>query len=335
MTYQPTHDDHQATLHLTCWGVRGSYPTPGPATVGIGGNTACIEIRANGHTIILDAGTGIIGLGRDLLRRAREHGGDIEATILFSHYHHDHTQGLPFFAPAYVPSTQLHIFGPGCYAEPAEDVLARNQAPTVFPVSFYDMRAEKNVQSLQDGDTILITHGMGSIVLPAGIDDYPGDLPPDAVMITTHRSYAHPGGTLMYRIEYAGQTVVYATDTEGYIGTDRRLVEFARGADLLIHDAQFTEEHYYGRDPRLSSTQGHGHSTPRMACEVAQAAGADRLVLFHHDPGYDDTTIRGMEEHARQVFPNVIAAYEGLHIELGHDERDRETAFGEPNQSFA
>jgi phosphoribosyl 1,2-cyclic phosphodiesterase len=303
--------------HITFWGVRGSYPVPGTDTVGIGGNTACIEIRANGHTIILDAGTGIIGLGRALVSRARDNGTDIEATILFSHYHHDHTQGLPFFAPAYMPGTQLHLFGAGSCDESAEDVLARNQSPTVFPVSFYEMRAAKHVQSVQEGDTILITHGVGSVVLPDGIDEYPGDLPPDAVLITTHRSYAHPGGTLMYRIACEGQSVVYATDTEGYIGTDRRLVAFARGADLLIHDAQFTEAHYYGQPSR----QGHGHSTPDMACEVAQAAGADQLVLFHHDPGYDDMTIRGIEERARALFPNVTAAYEGLQVRLGEDGR--------------
>jgi phosphoribosyl 1,2-cyclic phosphodiesterase len=303
-------------LHITFWGVRGSYPVPGASTVGIGGNTACVEVRANGHTIILDAGTGIIGLGRALVSRARHMGTDIEATILFSHYHHDHTQGLPFFAPAYSPGTQLHLFGPGAYDEPAEGVLARNQLSTVFPVSFYDMRAGKDVQSVQEGDTILITHGMGSVVLPDGVDDYPGDLPRDAVLITTHRSYAHPGGTLMYRIEHAGMAVVYATDTEGYIGTDRRLVEFARGANLLIHDAQFTEEHYYGHLLGKPSTQGHGHSTPAMACEVAQVAGVGQLVLFHHDPLYDDATIRGIEERARTLFPNVTAAYEGLQINV-------------------
>ena len=309
-------------IYVTFWGVRGSYPVPGSDSVGIGGNTACIEVRANGHTVILDAGTGIIGLGRAMITRALQIGHDIEATILFSHYHHDHTQGLPFFAPAYAPSTQLNIFGPGSSYESAEDVLVRNQLPSVFPLSFYDMRAEKVVQSVQEGDTILITHGMGSVVLPAGIDEYPGDLPHDAVLIFAHRSYAHPGGTMMYRIEHAGQSVVYATDTEGYIGADRRLVEFARGADLLIHDAQFTEEHYYGQQTRFMSTQGHGHSTPGMACQVAQAAGADRLVLFHHDPSYDDTTIRGIEERARGRFPNVTAAYEGLQIRLGRTEQE-------------
>jgi phosphoribosyl 1,2-cyclic phosphodiesterase len=321
----------EGAFTITFWGVRGSYPVPGAATVGIGGNTACVEVRTKGHTIILDAGTGIIGLGRALAARAHETGTDLEATILFSHYHHDHIQGLPFFAPAYFPATQLNLFGPGTVDEPPEEVLVRNQLPAVFPVSFYDMRAEKTVQTVQEGDTILITHRLGSVILPEGIDEYPGDLPRDGVLITTHRSYAHPGSVLLYRIDCGGQSVVYATDTEGYVGTDRRLVAFARGADVLIHDAQYTREHYAGLLPGRLATQGHGHSTPEMACEVAEAADVGQLVLFHHDPAYDDDAVRDNEARAQALFPNAAAAYEGLAITLGHAE-DQASDMRQPSE---
>jgi ribonuclease BN (tRNA processing enzyme) len=120
----------------------------------------------------------------------------------------------------------------------------------------------------------------------------------------------------VYRIDYRGRSLVYATDTEGYVGGDRKLTAFARGADLLIHDAQYSEEHYRGQIVELPSTQGYGHSTPQMACELAKAAGVRKLVLFHHDPNYTDEMVADLEVRARSVFPNACAASEGLVITL-------------------
>jgi ribonuclease BN (tRNA processing enzyme) len=130
------------------------------------------------------------------------------------------------------------------------------------------------------------------------------------------RSYAHPGGAYLYRIEWHGQSIIYATDTEGYLGTDRRLVNFARGADVLIHDAQYAQEHYRGQMAGFPSTQGYGHSTAEMACEVAAAAGVKRLVLFHHDPAYQDDFLTELEKRAQGLFPATQAAYEGLELTL-------------------
>jgi ribonuclease BN (tRNA processing enzyme) len=118
----------------------------------------------------------------------------------------------------------------------------------------------------------------------------------------------------MYRITWRGKSIVYATDTEGYIGTDRRLVQFARDADMLIHDAQYLDEHYWGQLEGFSSTQGYGHSTVSMACEVATASEAGQLILFHHDPSYSDLRVAGMEISAKQKFSDAQAAYEGLEI---------------------
>jgi phosphoribosyl 1,2-cyclic phosphodiesterase len=285
------------------WGVRGSHPAPGPQTVFYGGNTACVEVRAGEHTLILDAGTGIIPLGRDLIARARRSGQPIQATFLFSHLHHDHTQGFPFFAPAYNPTSRLCLYGPGTSEHALEELLAHNQTPPAFPVTLRDMNAAKEIRAVTDLDVILLDEN--GIRLTRG----GGQTPPDAVVIRLMKSSAHPGGVYIYRITWRGCSLVYATDTEGYVGSDRRLAAFAKGADLLIHDAQYSEEDY-------AQKQGYGHSTPQMACELARVAGAKQLALFHHDPGYDDESVHDLEEQAQGLFKNSFAAREGLTVDL-------------------
>jgi hypothetical protein len=132
-------------IHIKFWGVRGSYPVPGTGTVSIGGNTACVEVQVNGQTIILDAGTGIIGLGRSLMARVRQTGSALEAIILFSHLHHDHIQGFPFFSPAYSPGARLHFFGPASFEKSLDMVLAQNQMTPMFPVTIQEMASTKDI----------------------------------------------------------------------------------------------------------------------------------------------------------------------------------------------
>jgi phosphoribosyl 1,2-cyclic phosphodiesterase len=290
-------------LRIKFWGVRGSYPTPGPGTVRYGGNTACVELQLGGRTIVLDAGTGMIPLGRELARRQIT-----EIVLLLSHLHHDHTQGFPFFIPAFMPNVKLHIFGPDGATESLKKVLEHNQSFETFPVSLRDMAASKNIQPVRE--TQVIVWDEEGIRISESSDG----LADDAVVIQVHRSYAHPGGVLIYRINWRGRSVVYATDTEGYAGMDRRLVRFAKDADLLIHDAQYLEEHYRGQMAGFPSTQGYGHSTAGMACEVAASARVGRLILFHHDPSYTDRMIFKMETEAKEKFGKVQAAYEGLEI---------------------
>lgn len=302
-------------LTVTFWGVRGSYPVPGPTTVRYGGNTPCVEVHAGSHTIILDAGTGIIRLGREMARRAAESGNPIEATLLLSHVHHDHTQGFPFFVPAYIGSSKLYIFGPGIDERDLEEALGREIHPPSFPIALQEMHALKVFRTLRETEVILIGEAVGGVSVRNRYHE-PVAHDPALVCIRALRSYAHPGNTMIYRIEYGGRSLVYATDVEGYASADRRLIDFARGADLLIHDAQYTEEHYLGQRPSAPATQGWGHSTAAMACDVAQAAGAGQLVLFHHEPQYDDETIASIEAQARERFPNSISAYEGLKLRL-------------------
>ena len=290
-------------MRLKFWGVRGSYPTPGLGTVRYGGNTACVELRLGERTIVLDAGTGLIPLGHELARRQAA-----EIVLLLSHLHHDHTQGFPFFTPAFLPNVKLHIFGPDGATESLRKVLEHNQSFETFPVSLRDMASSKNIQPVRETQ-VIIWDGQGVHITEstAGLSD-------EAVVIQVHRSYAHPGGVLVYRVHWRGRSVVYATDTEGYAGMDRRLVKFAQNADLLIHDAQYLEEHYWGQLAGFPSTQGYGHSTAGMACEVAASAQVGQLVLFHHDPSYTDRVISHLETEAKKKFEKVQAAYEGLEI---------------------
>lgn len=292
-------------LRIKFWGVRGSYPAPGAGTVKYGGNTACVEIRLGGRTIILDAGTGIIPLGRKLARRREP-----EVLLLLSHYHHDHTQGFPFFLPAYLPSVRLHIFGPGGTPESLRRVLEHNQSLETFPIGLHEMASSKDIRSVRESQIILWDQaGVRLAESAKGVRK-------DTVMIHIHKSYAHPGGAYVYRITWRGTSVVYATDTEGYVGTDHRLVQFAKGADVLIHDAQYSEDHYRGGLTGFPSTQGYGHSTVRMACEVAAAAEVGQLILFHHEPSYSDEMVMDIEASAQAQFAKVRAAYEGLEVDL-------------------
>ncbi len=295
------------------WGTRGSYPTPGPKTIRYGGNTTCVELQVGRQTLIIDAGTGIINLGHDLLRRAKQHGGTpnpIVATILLTHMHHDHTQGFPYFLPAYIGTSTLHILGPRTFDQEIEEILNHAVLPPSFPVSLHEMPSVKVIRSLQGTEMVAVDQEDGNLHIHNIFKDHI-ESTPDIVCVHIHKSYAHPkSGVYIYRVEWCGKSVVFASDTEGYVDTDQRLVRFAKDTDVLIHDAQYTEEEY------AASKQGWGHSTPAMACDVARQANAKQLVLFHHEPLYDDDRIAAIEKKAQELFPNTMAAYEGLEIVL-------------------
>lgn len=307
---------------VTFRGVRGSIPVPGPSTQKIGGNSSCVEVRVLGHTVFLDMGTGAIGAGKEIVGRFFAGGGKeprlLSATVLVSHTHHDHVMGLPFFPPLYLPQASLHFFGPSVYGPAGEDhsfnrVLERLMDPMFFPIDLSDTLSMKTVHTLRNLDQILLTEGAPAPELVNLQRDNRVTFK-DKAIVSQYRSYAHPkNGTLIFKIQYGGKSVVYATDVEGYPGGDQKLIQFAKGADVLIHDAQYTQEQYLGAP---MTTQGFGHSTPEMACEVAEKAGVKKLVLYHHDPGQDDEAVLKKEETAKALFPNSVAAYEGLTLTL-------------------
>ncbi len=278
-------------MMIKFWGVRGSHPTPFMQNMGYGGNTSCVEVTAGGQTIILDAGSGIIGLGQELAQKRAS-----PITLLLSHLHHDHTQGLPFFAPIHMHETKLSIFGPEIGQRTPENALVEVMHPSSFPVRFDQLASQPVMHTLNDKDQLRLANS--------------------EVVIHTMRSDTHPGGVMFYRIEWQGRSVVYATDTERTLANSQQLIRFARGADLLIHDAQYTPEHYFGLKVGLPRTKGWGHSTPNMACDIARAAVVKQLALFHYDPSYNDETVAEIERKARQRLPHTMAAREGMSITL-------------------
>ncbi|MDQ7028442.1 MAG: MBL fold metallo-hydrolase [Ardenticatenia bacterium] len=296
------------------WGVRGSYPVPGPHTVRVGGNTPCVEVEAGDHIILFDGGTGIIPAGRAMIQRHQEQGRPLSAVILFSHTHHDHIQGMPYFAPAYAATATLYLFGPRAVREQVSEALRRAMVPPNFPISVEDLRAVRVVRSLAETEGIWLFPGQLDPEVRNVFRDPPDGSEDGVVRIDVLKSYAHPQeGVYLYRVSYRGHTLVYATDTEGYQGGDQRLIRFAQNADLLIHDAQYTLEEYL--DPVVSK-QGWGHSTPEMALEVALAAGVRRLAFFHHDPDHSDALLLDIEARAQAQFPGAMMAREGLELDL-------------------
>jgi ribonuclease Z len=277
---------------LSFWGVRGSTPTVDPATWRYGGNTPCLELTApDGTQFILDCGTGLRVLGSRWTAPAPGTRNP-ETHILVTHYHWDHIQGVPFFAPLYAENNAFHFYSfrsKHLGRDSLRQVFETQMATPYFPVNMSAMVAKKKFMEVGGGDTFIA--GENKI---------------------TARYINHPQGCLGYRIETPGGTVVYATDNEpGDPKLDNELRELAAGADIFINDAQYTPE-------QLETTRkGWGHSSWREGVKIAQQAHAKTLVLFHHDPDSTDRMVDGLLRQAREEFDSVFAASEGMVIKLG------------------
>lgn len=300
-------------------GVRGSYPIAKKEYLKYGGNTSCVEVRAGGHLIILDAGTGMIEVGNEVLRDYIASGVNpqdripVNATVLLSHIHLDHIQGFTFFRPLHIPSTIMNVYGNANYNETLSDELADLLFGKSFPLDLGNIAGNLNIHDIGETEGIILRRGEAPVVkriekeedLNVGEDD---------VLITCYRSYAHPQeGVIIYKISYKGKNLVYATDKESYLGGDKKLTNFARGCNLLIHDAQYTTEDYLNS---YSPKQGYGHSTFDMAIECQNQTGAEKLVFFHFDPEYDDEKLDSIGEQYKAFSDRAILAYEGLEIDL-------------------
>jgi len=273
-------------MRIDFWGVRGSIASPGAETALVGGNTSCVEVRCGDTRIVLDAGTGLRRLGDKLMAEMAETKRPLDLHMLLSHFHWDHIQGLPFFVPAYVPTTKLAIWGAHNGIMSLGETLEHQMMGPVFPVRLDELSAKLDLHEVRQGRPFEI-----------------GD-----VTVRTAK-LNHPGGVHAYRIEHGGKSVVYATDTEHYAVQDPQLVALARGADVLIYDSQYTEEEY-------AKKVGWGHSTYVRGCELAQAAGVGKYVLFHHDPSRTDAMVEGLEARAQELFASSVAAREGMTIDL-------------------
>lgn len=300
-------NDHP--FRVKFWGVRGSYPTVDPETLAVGGNTSCVEVKVNGRRLIFDAGTGIIPLGKELCN------GSIApppAYVFLSHTHIDHVMGLCFFEPLLTPKARSFILGPGDTRGALRRSLRHLTHSHLFPVSLDELKGKKEFFSLAGGEMILFgdTAHRPKILPTKRMNSGNGD----ELIIATCKSPAHPlNGVMLYRVSYHDKSFVYATDIEQREGGYPEIIEFVRGADLLVHDAQYLSEEYAGRTkPR----KGWGHSTVEMAAEVARKAQVKRLVLFHHEPTHNDKIMRKIEKLAKRLFRSSMVAHEGMEITL-------------------
>ena len=312
--------DNKGKFTVKFRGIRGSYPTPDKNFLNYGGNTSCIEVRAGKHLIILDAGTGIISLGNELLREHISSADDlfertpIYATILLSHLHSDHIQGLNFFRPLNILTSKIKIFGSGNYKESLADDLATLIYGKSFPLSLNDISADCEISNITDSE-FLIFDELSPFPIRKRVTSV-DDITPigEEVIVSCLKSTAHgPEGVMIYKIAYKDKSLVYATDKESYFGADKKLAFFARNTDLLIHDSQFTGEDYLSP---IAPKQGFGHSTFEMAIETAKSALAKKLVFFHFDPSYNDEKLKNIDEFYKNQFSECFMAFEGCEIQL-------------------
>lgn len=299
-------------------GVRGSYPLANRDYLQYGGNTSCVEVNVGGHLIIIDAGTGLIELGNELMKEHLSSGTNlydrkpIEATLLLSHIHQDHIQGFTFFRPSHIATTKLNVFGAANYQENLADELAQLLFTKSFPLDLGDIAANLNIFDINETEYIILDNGGIKV---KRIETNEEIVPKkDEVIISCYKSYAHPQeGVIIYKIAYKDKSIVYATDKESYIGGDKRLSLFARNCDLLIHDSQYTTEDYLSP---FSPKQGYGHSTFDMALDAQKQSGAKKLAFYHFDPGYNDEKLNEVVQHYKKISDTAYVAYEGLEITL-------------------
>lgn len=297
-------------------GVRGSFPVADRNFLKFGGNTSCVEVNVGGHLIVLDAGTGIVGVGDDLMEKHIVSSVNplerkpIYTTILVSHIHQDHLLGLTFFKPIHLESSKIMLFGATTPDTNMTSALSQLIFGKTFPLDLGDIACNFDIRDIYESQAIIIKPGQKP-ELVSMTDLEQGD---DDILITFYKSYVHPQeGVMVYKISYKGKSVVYATDKECYFGGDKKFSKFAKNCDLLIHDAQYTTEDYLSP---YSPKQGFGHSTYDMAVEVMKQAKAKSLVFFHYDPSYDDTKLERIKEHYTSNNKNVYMAYEGLEFNL-------------------
>ncbi len=265
-------------MNVTLWGTRGSLPTPGPETIHFGGNTPCISVSSGNNLLILDAGSGIRRLGAQLKKYGR-------IDILLTHFHMDHIQGLGFFNPLYNPEAEIHIWGAAGAAQNLRNRLKRYLSPPLFPVRIRDLPCQLHLhemtqQSVEIGD-----------------------------FFVTANYVCHPSPTLGFRVQQGDTVLAYISDHElalgrrGFTGDPQWTSGYslAEGADLLIHDAQYSPEEYEVR-------KGWGHSSIIHALQFAQLARVKHLLLFHHDPAHTDQDLREMHEKytSKENWPFVV-----------------------------
>jgi phosphoribosyl 1,2-cyclic phosphodiesterase len=298
-------------MRLKLWGVRGSIPVPGLGTVRYGGNTACIEVRADGELIVLDAGSGIRELG---LALENEFGSrPIHLSLLITHVHWDHIQGFPFFVPSYNDKNQIRIFGYNGADSGLREILKGQMATPFFPVALYDLPGKIQFESLETMD-----FKIGKVRIRARLMNHPG-------VCVGYRIFTSKGSIAYlpdhepyeaFKLHSAKSHLLSPEQTKKRAEEDRaELVKFLYGSDVLILDTQYTDEEYQAH-------VGWGHGSLTTAVSLALDAGVRKLILFHHDPTHDDQMIDKMVQTARKMaaksesYLEVEGAREGAEMTL-------------------
>jgi len=270
-------------MRIKFWGVRGSTPTPEIQNLAYGGNTPCIEVRSDQNDLlILDGGSGLRRLGQSLIDEFKDE--TLSISMLLTHFHWDHIQGIPFFVPLYRQDNKMDFYAHGSLGALRERLYGQMSKP-YFPVSL-DIGARQDFMEFSSEE--LRVCGLRVRSFPLN----------------------HPQGCCGYRIESARGTVVLACDHEhGDARADRIVREYSQKADILIYDSQYTPEEY-------PSHRGWGHSTWEEGVRVARDADVEQLILFHHDPWHNDQKVLEIHRQARRQFENTLAATEGWSVEL-------------------
>jgi len=274
-------------LKVKFWGVRGSIACPSANHIKYGGNTSCLEVKVGDRRLVLDAGTGIRGLGQTFLKD------DVsQIHILLTHTHWDHINGFPFFVPAYDPRRSVHIMaGHLRGGEGIQNVLAAQMDNPMFPVPLSAMQAKMRFEDFEAGMSFNIYDDVHVRTAPLN----------------------HPNGATGYRIEHAGHSICYVSDTEHVPGKmDQNILGLIEGADLVIYDSTYTEEEF-------PSKIGWGHSTWNEGVKLCREAGAKSMAIFHHDPEHEDDFMAALGEEAKKEWSETFVAREGMELIYGDE----------------
>ena len=270
---------------INFWGVRGSIPTPGKKFIKYGGNTSCVELSIENQVIIFDMGSGIKNLGDNLIKKNIK-----EFNIFMSHFHYDHTCGLPFFKPAYNSKCSFTInAGIIPNKEKALAILNKQICSPSFPITINDFKANVHFNDFVVGEDIYLMN--------------------DKIKIMSI-SLNHPDGAVGYRVQYENKSICYITDHEHLLDKkDINLIKFIDNTDVLIYDSTYQDEEF-------DNYIGWGHSTWQQGARIAKEANVENYFIFHHNPDNDDNVMETIEKKSKKIYNNIEVAKEGMSFSL-------------------